>query len=68
MSQWRHNVTGITNLQTTYIGGDFSTLFYSYFNNDITLNGTTKIYVNGVTGITQNQLSYLSGSTSNLQN
>lgn len=61
------DVSGITNLQKTYINGDFTTYFFSYFNKDISLNSTTKIIVNGTTGITQNELSYLSDTTSNIQ-
>lgn len=61
------DVNGTTNLQTTNIGGTLTCLSYSYFSNDINLSGSAKIYVNGVIGITQNELSYLSGSTSNIQ-
>lgn len=61
------NATGTTFLQATTISGSLTSDFFSYFNKDINLNGTTKLFVNGTTGITQNELSYLSGVSSNIQ-
>ena len=61
------NVSGTTNLSTTYFNGNINALFISNFYNDLYLLTSAKLFVNGTTGITQNELSYLSGTTSNIQ-
>ena len=61
------DVGGITNLSTTYFNGNLNALFTVNIYNDLYLLTGSKLFVNGTTGITQNELSYLSGTTSNIQ-
>lgn len=61
------NVNATTNLSTTYFNGQISALYITNFYADVYLFSTARLFVNGTTGITQNELSYLSGTTSNIQ-